>query len=261
MDLGQKLKQARLAAGLSQRQLCGDTVTRNMLSLIENGAAQPSMDTLRQFAHRLGKPISFFLEEEEVWQTDLEQGLQALEQGDWEQVLKLSAGKLGSVWSLLRGWTRLELAEEAVEQQRLPYARSLLEGIREDCGNAILCREELERRRLLLLYRTDPQQAASIAGQLEDGELLLRADAALAEGDASRCGALLDSARSWETERWITLRAESCFLQEQYSQAIEYYKQIESQSLHRLEQCYKKLGDYKMAYHYACLQREKKEGK
>ena len=28
MDLGQKLRQARLAAGLSQRQLCGDEMTK-----------------------------------------------------------------------------------------------------------------------------------------------------------------------------------------------------------------------------------------
>ena len=39
MDIGSRIKQARLEAGLSQRQLCGDTITRNMLSLIENGTA------------------------------------------------------------------------------------------------------------------------------------------------------------------------------------------------------------------------------
>lgn len=256
MDLGQKLKQARLEAGLSQRQLCGDTVTRNMLSLIENGLAQPSMDTLRQFAQRLGKPISFFLEEKPVAHTEEGRCWECLSQGDMEQVLALAAGKIGPVWSLLRGWARLELASRAAKEQRLPYARSLLEDARGDCANAIVCSEELERRRLLLLYRTDPQQAEAIAGGLEDEELLLRADAALAEGDTVRCAALLDSAKCRETEQWIALRAESCFLEEQYSQAAEYFQKIESQSLRRLEQCYEKLGDYKMAYHYACLQRE-----
>ena len=64
MDLGQRLKNARLEAGLSQRQLCGDVITRNMLSQIENGSAKPSMDTLRYFSQILGKPISFFLEED-----------------------------------------------------------------------------------------------------------------------------------------------------------------------------------------------------
>ena len=43
MTLGEKIKQARQEAGLSQRQLCGDAITRNMLSQIENGSARPSM--------------------------------------------------------------------------------------------------------------------------------------------------------------------------------------------------------------------------
>ena len=66
MELGEKLKQARLAAGLSQRQLCGDALTRNMLSQIENGSARPSMEKLKYFAARLGKPVSYFLEETTV---------------------------------------------------------------------------------------------------------------------------------------------------------------------------------------------------
>ena len=45
MELGEKLRLTRLEAGLSQRALCGDEITRNMLSRIENGAARPSMKT------------------------------------------------------------------------------------------------------------------------------------------------------------------------------------------------------------------------
>ena len=228
MELGEKLKQARLEAGLSQRQLCGDTVTRNMLSLIENGTAQPSMDTLRQFAQRLGKPISYFLEEEILRQTDTE-----------------------------KAWVQLELASQALDEQRIPYAVQLLQDAGEACRNAPFCSEELERRRLLLLYRASPKQAAAIASQLGDEELLLRAEAALTEGDAARCAALLDSANVRDTESWIALRAECCFVQGQYSQAAAYFQKMEGRYLHRLEQCYEKLGDYKMAYHYACLQRKK----
>ena len=66
MDLGEKLKKVRLDAGLSQRQVCGERITRNMLSQIENGSARPSMDTLRYLACLLytstasigNKPIS-----------------------------------------------------------------------------------------------------------------------------------------------------------------------------------------------------------
>ena len=64
MELGEKIRQARQARGLSQRQLCGEDITRNMLSLIENGSARPSMNTLKILAARLGKPVSFFLEED-----------------------------------------------------------------------------------------------------------------------------------------------------------------------------------------------------
>ena len=63
MELGQKIKAARLEAGLSQRQLCADTITRNMLSQIENGSAKPSMDTLQILAARLHKTVGYFLEE------------------------------------------------------------------------------------------------------------------------------------------------------------------------------------------------------
>ena len=66
MELGEKLRCSRLEAGLSQRQLCGEMITRNMLSQIEHGTARPSMDTLKYLAARLGKPVSFFLEETAV---------------------------------------------------------------------------------------------------------------------------------------------------------------------------------------------------
>ena len=66
MELGQRIRQLRLSKGMSQRQLCGDVITRNMLSQIENGSARPSMDTLSYLAARLEKPVSFFLEEDTV---------------------------------------------------------------------------------------------------------------------------------------------------------------------------------------------------
>ena len=62
MELGQLLRQARLDAGMSQRELCGDRISRNMLSQIENGTARPSMDTLQILAARLHKTVGYFLE-------------------------------------------------------------------------------------------------------------------------------------------------------------------------------------------------------
>lgn len=62
MELGERLRQERIAQGLSQRQLAGEKITRNMLSQIENGSATPSVDTLCYLAQQLHKPVSFFLE-------------------------------------------------------------------------------------------------------------------------------------------------------------------------------------------------------
>ena len=59
MELGKRLQQARLEAGLSQKQLCGDRITRNMLSQIEHGTAKPSMTTLQYLAERLGKSVGY----------------------------------------------------------------------------------------------------------------------------------------------------------------------------------------------------------
>ena len=90
MELGQRIKNARLEAGLSQRQLCGDMVTRNMLSLIESGKARPGMDTLAYFAKVLGKPMSYFWEEDAVLspnQQVMEQAEKALIAGRFDMAL------------------------------------------------------------------------------------------------------------------------------------------------------------------------------
>lgn len=54
--LGANIKAARLSAGLTQGELAGENVTRNMLSRIENGAALPSIPTLCTIAEHLGIP-------------------------------------------------------------------------------------------------------------------------------------------------------------------------------------------------------------
>ena len=56
--LGANIKAARLSLGLTQGELTGEDLTRNMLSRIENGAALPSLSTLCTIAEKLGMPPS-----------------------------------------------------------------------------------------------------------------------------------------------------------------------------------------------------------
>ena len=248
MDIGAKLRQARLDAGLSQRQLCGDVITRNMLSLIENGSARPSMDTLAYLAERLGKPMSFFLGEKSANAACLEKARAAYTQGRYAEAEALLKeykpdGAQDEEFGLLRLLILLEMAEEALD--RPAYVRELLERAAE--VQTCYLTPELEQRRLLLLAEVSPVELPA-----DDRPLLCRAKAALAAGDAKRCAVLLEACEDRQSARWKYLRAEAAFALEDYEAAAEYYPE---DCYARLEECYRNLGDYKKAYEYACKQR------
>ena len=259
MELGQRIKEARLEKGLSQRELCGDMITRNMLSLIENGNAQPSMDTLRYLAYQLEKPMSYFLEEACV--SPNQACILAARSAPAAQAMEILKDYrapdpiFDPEYHLLRALSAMALAETAIEENRLPLARELLSHAL-DAGNAtIYYTRDLERRRLLLCHRAKTASPAILAASLPDHreEILLRAEAALEEMDYPRCAALLDSLQERD-ERWHFLRGEACMKQKQYAQAAHHYLETGKQDhlvFSRLEICYRELGDFEKAYFYA----------
>ncbi len=261
MNLGQRLKQARLDAGLSQRQLCGDSITRNMLSQIENGSARPSMDTLRLLAQRLGKPMGYFLEEQSVSANQeiiiraralpAREGLALLE--DYQAPDPVFDPER----YLMEALFCLELAQDAADAQRFGYALTLLDRAKAAGSLTPYYTPELERRRLLLCYKAGTAPEALLP-QLPDSteEFLLRAQGALNAGDAPGSAHILDAAPG-RTPAWQLLRGEAAFALEDFQAAAEHYLQApESSRVYaRLEQCYRELEDYKQAYFYACKQR------
>ncbi len=64
MNIGEKIRELRVAKLMTQAELAGTQITRNMLSCIENGSAQPSLSTIRYIAGRLNVPAGFLLAEE-----------------------------------------------------------------------------------------------------------------------------------------------------------------------------------------------------
>lgn len=58
--LGERIRELRLRLGITQKELAGDKITRNMLSLIESGNASPSVSTLLYIADRLGTSAGYF---------------------------------------------------------------------------------------------------------------------------------------------------------------------------------------------------------
>lgn len=157
MAIGSKIKQARLEAGLSQRQLCGNTITRNMLSQIENGTARPSMDTLQFLAKQLGKPISFFLEETAVLSPNpqiMADARKAFSErkfatvltvlGDYQAPDTLFDEEQQYLWAL----AALAQGELLLSGNDGASAVALLEQIRRDC---IYYRPDMEQKRRALL--------------------------------------------------------------------------------------------------------------
>lgn len=263
MDLGNKIKQARLEAGLSQRQLCGDEITRNMLSQIENGSAHPSMGTLRYLASRLGKSVSYFLEEDAVTSPNQALMVKARTETDPAKVLELLAGyrepdeTFDREKQLLEVIATLSLAEAAIDKGQAIYAAELLEAV----PKSPYCAADLERRRLLLLAKAQPQSRAEICRALPslDEELLLRARDALDRGIFDRAAALLDAAEDQESPHRNFLRGEVWLALQQYDRAAACYHKAEAafpaKCAPRLEHCYREQGDFEKAYFYACQQR------
>ena len=61
MEIGEKIKSLRQAKHMTQAELAGDQITRNMLSLVENGSALPSIPTVIYLSDRLGVPAGMLL--------------------------------------------------------------------------------------------------------------------------------------------------------------------------------------------------------
>jgi len=63
--IGERIKDLRLQKMMTQKELCGSRITRNMLSAIENGYANPSVDTLIYIAEKLNVPPGILISEGE----------------------------------------------------------------------------------------------------------------------------------------------------------------------------------------------------
>ena len=63
--LGEKIKRIRKLRGMTQASIAGEKITRNMLSCIENGTANPSLDTLKYIADKLSVPTEFLISEDD----------------------------------------------------------------------------------------------------------------------------------------------------------------------------------------------------
>ena len=163
--------------------------------------------------------------------------------------------------SLLTCLAALALAEDTIAQDRLPYARELLQKAEQAGEDSGYFTPGLSRRHLLLTVQANPNQAAQLIPRLPsaDGELLLRAESALIQGSLLRAAALLDAVEDSSSPRWNLLRGRVYLAQKDWVQAAACLHRAEDtfpETYALLEQCYRELGNYRQAYEYACKQKK-----
>ena len=85
-EMGERLRRARLAAGMTQQQLADGRFTKAYVSALENGLSRPSMAALRFFSSRLGIPASRLINDQTAGWHRLEADL-ALASGRWDEAI------------------------------------------------------------------------------------------------------------------------------------------------------------------------------
>jgi len=262
MTMGQRILQARLDAGLSQRQLAGDVMTRNMLSTLEHDGANPSVATLKYLSEKLCKPIGYFLGEELPGEREMETARRLYTQGEYEAGCSCLEAVDNPVFHqervLLEVLCMLEAARKARLEKRLPYSRELLRRCAGKMDGCIYITEELRCRWLLeSAASAEGKERRALAAQLPQNvqAITLRAEALLESGQYERADNLLQTLDEPRDGRWNWLMGELHFARQQYEQAVGYYhaaeEEMPEQTAPKLEICYLETGNYKMAYYYA----------
>lgn len=191
MTLGQKLEAARRAKGLTQAQVAGDVITRNMLSQLEHDQAAPSLKTLQHLARTLEVPLAWLVDS--AGET-LEEARRCWRSGDWTGCLTALAAQtapLSEEGQLLRCRATLGAAQAALDRGDLDEGARQLDRAAEQLPGTVYAgpweRGELARLRLRLALErglTPEDQAAweQAAAPGEAARQLLLVRCALAQG-------------------------------------------------------------------------------
>lgn len=282
MTLGQKLKKARLARGLTQSQVVGERITRNMLSQIENDLASPSVGTLEYLAAVLGVKLAWLLaDEKEEEEADRTQRLRALyRSGDYAGCLALAPDTPpDDEQALVLALAAAQCARRALDAERFEAAqRMATQALRWNSGSlyqservllqmhAVLARcaaqcEQNEAAAFAAYQQTYAALQPSVEYHLTVARYQLEQEhLAAAEHEIWSISELPESSRA----EYLILRGRLAAKKEQYDAAVEYLRQaaelgplsrlLERELCQTMELASRERKDYKTAYEYAAKQ-------
>jgi tetratricopeptide (TPR) repeat protein len=129
--VGQRLRQSRLDAGLTQRDLSFEGCTAAYVSRIEAGARVPSLQILREFAKQLGVDVEYLAtggHDDTGLSSELLEAEVALRLGDDQRAADLyQAARAGANSPASLAQARLGLGQLALHRGEVPEAIALLE--------------------------------------------------------------------------------------------------------------------------------------
>lgn len=93
VELGRKIKEARIARKMTQSEVVGNFITRNMLSQIESGTATPSIKTLEYLSRVLDIPLFQLIpDQKDDSIAILNRAKKHLVEGAYDKILKMEEG-------------------------------------------------------------------------------------------------------------------------------------------------------------------------
>lgn len=294
MTLGEKIKNARLERNMTQKDVVGDYITRNMLSKIENGSATPSVKTLEYLASALGLPAGYFMSEsggDEFTPGGMSSARAHFREEEYEGCVQvLSSMDLEGGYRdealLLLARSKISLSKQAMAAGRNEEAIRLAKEALAHNDDTIYRSAAFRTEALLLVARCtmelggdfdkamDDYQAAYQDQGLGEFYRLTMAEYYIDQGDLEKARREMDSiSRLSEATKpaYLMLQGRMELEDNQYTQAAKQLEKAEQlargtgssyfmSSLYAmLEQCYREMEDFKKAYHYASMQLKIKE--
>ncbi|WP_246019675.1 helix-turn-helix domain-containing protein [Bacilliculturomica massiliensis] len=154
-ELGKRIKEARLARKMTQSEVVGDFITRNMLSQIEGGTATPSIRTLEYLCEVLNVPMKQLVVDSPEDELDLllrAKGL--LSKGEYARTIELCRGypkELSDEFCAILARACLGNARKEAAQGNLKEAAALTESALDHSQKGIYANDTLKTEALLFL--------------------------------------------------------------------------------------------------------------
>ena len=270
MTVGEKIRLRRKELGLTQREVAGDAVTRNLICRIERGDCLPSLDSLAAIAKALSVPVAYLVSEEDDFTAfavgaalpDLREAYAAGRFADVMTLIgKLPPDGIADEVACIASAAALGLAERSMREGNLKKIPEYVEAAKEYAKKTVLPTDWILAR--AELCRAVAKSPESPRWEVRREEYLSSAEKAIGYNDYL----YLTDENGIPCDRdsiKLHREARDMIANRRYREALTTLLALEEKKssgelppyfLYRIysdtETCYRELGDFEMAYRYS----------